>query len=119
MNLAELKQRVDFYFESANQYDDGAEKIKVMIPVFRVGSIGGQPCVDATNATLGFDWDNGRFFITAETTLREIDRDEIKSLLQKYDELSWKQYKISAIKRENENLKKKVQELQEKLDSSV
>lgn len=87
---------------------------QVVIPVYRVGAVGGTPSVNIKIVRGGIDWDSGRIFIEPETRLREIDRDEIKVLQDKYEELGWKQYKISGLQKEIKSLKKKIEELESK-----
>jgi hypothetical protein len=89
---------------------------KVVIPVRRIGSIGGTPCVNIESVSAGFDWDSGKVFLSTKESLREIDRDEIKAIRDKYEELGWSQYKIGKIKKENEMLKKRIEELEKMLD---
>lgn len=99
------------FIELLTRYAERNEDFKVVIPVYRVGSVGGQSFVEVNTAYPGFDWDNGKFFIVPDVQLREIDRDEIKQLQAKYDELGWKQYKIDGLKRENKRLKDELEKL--------
>jgi hypothetical protein len=94
-----------------------ADDLQVVIPVYRVGSVGGTSYVNVKSVTTGFDWDAGRIFLNTEERLREIDRDEIKTLQDKYEELGWKQYAISNLKRENKRLKERIKELESKYES--
>jgi len=91
---------------------------RVVIPVYRVGAVGGTPSVDIKIVRAGFDWDSGRIFIEPETRLREIDRDEIKTMQDKYEELGWKHYEISGLKSENKKLRKRIEELESKYEPS-
>ena len=50
--------------------------------------IGGTPHTNIQSINLGFDWDRGKLIIYPEQTLSEIDRDEIKTLKDKYTEQS-------------------------------
>lgn len=84
----------------------------VCIPVFRVGGVGGRAFVEVKSTYSGFDWDNGKFFLNGSEELREIDRNEIETLLEKYEELSWKKSQIDKIKRENKMLKEQLAKLQ-------
>lgn len=112
MTLEQLKQIIDAAFDRANSYSGvNAEDIQVGIKVFRVGAIGGTPVANINSIHMGFDWDMGKMIITPEPELRETDRDEIKTLIKKYDELSWKHSQINSLKRENENLKKEIENL--------
>lgn len=108
MNLKDLKEHVDRLSLVADMNRCDPKDITVGIVVRRVGSVGGTPIVDVANMHLGFDWDSGKLLITATTDLREIDRDEIKSLMDRYEELGWKQYKISGLQRENKKLKEEI-----------
>lgn len=112
MNLLELKQLVEYAVESSIRQHKDPEKVTVYIPTYKTGSAGHIPCTGVAHANMGFDWEASSFLITPEKTLREIDRDEIKSLKDKYEELSWSHYKVSKIKRENETLKAKIKELE-------
>jgi hypothetical protein len=107
VNLLELKRAVDHAVSRA----DNPEDVNVCIMTYKVGSVGHVPFTDVGSANLGFDWEKGSFLINPKTTLREIDKDEIAEIRDKYDELGWSYYKISKIKRENEALKKQVEEL--------
>lgn len=55
-----------------------------VIATHKVGLIGGTPNTNIKFINLGFDWDRGKLIIYPEQTLREIDRDEIKALKDKY-----------------------------------
>lgn len=112
MNLLELKNLVDFAIEGATRYHQDPEKITVYIPSYKTGWAGHLPCTGVKSAHKGFDWESSSFLIFPEKELREIDRDEIKVLRDKYEELSWSHYKVSKIKKENETLKQKLEDLQ-------
>lgn len=119
MTLEQLKMIIDAAFDRTNAYDgQNAENIQVGIKVFRVGAVGGTPVVPIKSVHMGFDWDKGKLIMTTEPELREVNRDEIKTLLDKYEELGWKQSQISSLKRENEKLKKQVEELTSKLKAN-
>lgn len=105
MTLQELKQHVDRAIEKCNMSRMDPNAIRVVIPSYKTGTAGHIPCTNAKSAHLGFDWEASSFLIYPENELREIDRDEIKQLRDKYEELSWTHYKVSKIKRENESLK--------------
>ena len=93
MNLKELKETVDRLMRSCELGREDPEKITVGIMVKRVGQIGSQPWVGVKAMNLGFDWDKGKLLISAESDLREIDRDEFKALMKAYDELGEKYMK--------------------------
>lgn len=85
---------------------------KVVIPVRRIGSIGGTPCVNIESVSTGFDWDAGKIFLNTKEELRVIGVDEIKALKDEYEELGWKYSQISGLKRENKKLKERIKELE-------
>jgi hypothetical protein len=111
MTLTELKQAVDYAVQSCERGHRDPNKITVYIPSYKTGSAGHIPCTGVKAANMGFDWEASSFLIRAEKELREIDRDEIKTLRDKYEELSWTHYKVSKIKKENEQLKAEVLKL--------
>lgn len=113
MNLQELKDLVEHAVEQCNRSHRQLNQITVYIPTYKTGSAGHIPCTAVKSAHMGFDWEASSFLIRPELELREIDRDEIKTLRAKYEELSWSHYKVSKIKSENETLKKQVEELKE------
>jgi hypothetical protein len=81
MNLTELKRQIDAIYES-HRYPD---EVKVVIPVVRLNAIGPSGSVSVDNLYMGFDWDDNTLFITPESELREIDRDEIGALVKEYN----------------------------------
>lgn len=111
MTLTELKQAVDHAVQSCERGHRDPDKITVYIPSYKTGSAGHIPCTDVKSANMGFDWEASSFLIRPDVELREIDRDEIASLRKKYEELSWTHYKVSKIKKENEELKAEVAKL--------
>jgi hypothetical protein len=111
MNLLELKQAIDFAVESCNRNHRDIDKITVYIPTYKVGSAGHIPCTAVKYANMGFDWEASSFLIRPEHELREIDRNEIATLRKKYEELTWTHYKVSKIKKENEDLKAQIAKL--------
>ena len=108
MTLQELKQYVDRAVENCNSRHMGPNAITVVIPSYKTGTAGHIPCTNVKSAHLGFDWEASSFLVYPENELREINRDEIKSLRERYEELSWTHYKVSKIKRENESLKEQL-----------
>lgn len=112
MTLEEFKQAVEFAYQQCERPHQTPEDITVRIPVYRLGDVGHRPCVDVTNATLGFDWEKGSFLITPAKELRETDCDEIKKLRDEYEELSWSLYKINQLKRANKELQRQLKQMQ-------
>ena len=111
MNLLEFKQLVDRAIEQCERGYRTPESITVRIPSYKTGTAGHIPCTDVKGANMGFDWEASSFLIWPEKELREIDRDEIKTLRDKYEELSWTHYKVSKVKQENKNLKAELAKL--------
>lgn len=113
MTLTELKQLVDRAYDSAVRGFREPEKVTVYISTFKVGTAGHIPVTNVKSVHMGFDWEANSCLITPEVQLREIDRDEIKTLHEKYDELSWKLMDINRLKRENKQLKEQLSKLTE------
>lgn len=108
MTLTELKQMVDRAYERAAKGHRNPDSVTVYIPTFKVGAVGHIPVTGVKSVHMGFDWEANSCLITPETSLREIDRDEIKTLREKYDDLSWKLSDIDRLKRENKRLKEQI-----------
>lgn len=104
MNLVELKNYVDRIYER----NKDPENCKVGIKVFREGAIGGTPIAEVKSINSGIDWDRGKIIIYADCSLREIDLDEQKKLRKESEELGWKMYEISNLKKEIKDLKKQL-----------
>ena len=105
MTLLELKELVEQMEQQSIRQRFNLEDIQVVIATHKVGLSGGTPNTNIKRIDLGFDWDRGKLIIYPEQTLREIDRDEIKALRGKYEELGWSKYKIDKIVKENKKLK--------------
>ena len=111
MNLRELKECIDHAILQCERTYRSPESVTVRIPSYKTGTAGHIPCTDVKSAVMGFDWEASSFLIRPIEELREINRDEIKTLRDKYEELSWTHYKVSKIKKENEKLKEEVARL--------
>ena len=113
MNTKELI----FQLERSTQFAKGRmDDWQVVIPVFRAGAVGGTPSVSIRIVHAGFDWDAGKIFIQPDERLRIIDEDEIQYLHDKYQELGWTHYEIRNLKKENERLLKRIEELENKYE---
>lgn len=108
MTLSELKELVEQMEQQAIRQRLNLEDVQVVIATHKVGLVGGTPNTNIKCINLGFDWDRGKLIIHPEQTLREIDRDEIKALKDKYEELGWSKYKIDKIVKENKKLKEQL-----------
>ena len=109
MKVKELKEIIERL--ENNNYN--IEDIEVVVPTVKLGCVGPTPTTSIQSAFVGIDWDNNKLLLYPETTLREIDRDEIKSLREKYEDLGWKAYEINNLKRENKKLKDKINKLEQ------
>lgn len=108
MTLLELKELVCAIEQHAIRQRLNLEDIQVVIATHKVGVIGGTPHTNIQSINLGFDWDRGKLIIYPEQTLREIDRDEIKTLKDKYEELGWSKYQIDKLVNDNKRLKEQL-----------
>ena len=111
MNLSELKQCVDHAILQCERTHRNPETVTVRIPSYKTGVAGHIPCTEVKSAVMGFDWEASSFLIRPIEELREINRDEMKALRDKYEELSWTHYKVSKVKQENKNLKAELAKL--------
>lgn len=55
-------------------------KLKLKIPIFSPGSLGGTPSLDIHDLSLGFDHDQGRLFFCTEQQLSALSREEISAI---------------------------------------
>ena len=114
MNLKELKEQVDWLYESQLRHNYPApEGVNVVIVVKTAGTVGGTPCVNIKNMHAGFDWDNGKLMIFPEKDLRSIEADELERLRKASDKEGWAQYENVTLKRENKKLKEEVTNLRD------
>jgi len=87
------------------QYGEECDNLKVCIPVKVIGTVGGIPNVEVHSIYHGIDWDNNKLIVLPEKDLRETNRDEIKQLIEKYDELASYSRVIQELRREIKKLK--------------
>lgn len=87
------------------------DDLEVVIPVKVAGSVAAQPYVRLKLVAAGFDWDTGKLFLYPEAELREVDRDELKAIQKRLDEIGWDMYENRRLKSENKKLKKQIEEL--------
>lgn len=109
MKIKELKEIIE-HLEN-NNYN--LEDIEVVVTTMKLGCAGATPTTGIQSAFKGIDWDNNKLLLYPETTLREIEQDEIKPLKEKYEEVGWKAYEINNLKRENKKLKDKINKLEQ------
>ena len=63
---------------------------EVVIEIYKHGSIGATPSVDVKSVNAGFDWNNGKLFITPKVALKKADFDyeeQIKILTKEIGKL--------------------------------
>jgi hypothetical protein len=114
MNLKELKEQVDWLYESQLRHNYPApDGVTISIVVKTAGTAGGTPGVGVKNMQAGFDWDNGRLLIFPEKDLRTIEADELERLRKASDKEGWAQYENVTLKRENKKLKEEVLNLRD------
>jgi hypothetical protein len=114
MNLKELKEQVDWLYESQLRHNYPApDGVTVSIVVKTAGTVGGTPCVGVKSMQSGFDWDNGKLMIFPEKDLRSIEADELERLRKASDKEGWAQYENVTLKRENKKLKEEILNLKD------
>lgn len=111
MNLYELKEVVDGLVEQAERQRLDANSVSVSIKSYMLGTVGPTSTTDIATINMGFDWDKGRVIINPTKTLREIDRDEVKSIRDRFEKEGWTQYSVRNLKAEHNKLKKLYSEL--------
>jgi len=114
MNLKELKEQVDWLYESQLRHNyPTPEGVNVVVVVKTAGSAGGTPCVNIKNMQSGFDWDNGKLMIFPDKDLRIIEADELLALRKAHEKEGWAQHENRNLKRENKKLKEEVLNLKD------
>jgi hypothetical protein len=106
MKLSELYEMIG---RMATYGDQDAEVvIQIKLPYATVGA---QPRVPVKNVQMGFDWDQGKFFIVPEEDLTPSDRDFAKQMKEMQDRAGWAAY-------ENRNLKAEIKQLKKQLKAT-
>ncbi len=76
-------------------------ELKVVIPVFRPGAIGGTPRVEVTSVTAGFDWDAGIIFLQPAEQLTALSAEDVAAIRESVIKgISWHAYKERLKQRE-------------------
>ena len=107
MKFRELKAYIDRQMELMRDYEDPEVVIGIKLPY---STVGGSPFVKVKNVQMGFDWDQGKFFIMPEENLTPSDRDFAKQMKEMQDRAGWADH-------ENRNLKAEIRRLQKKLNT--
>lgn len=105
MNLQELKDLIERIEKTQGV---NLEEVELAIHSVKIGTMGPSPITPVKSIQLGFDWDKGKLLIRPTCDLREVDRNEIKAIRVKYEELSWKKSQIDRLLRENKKLKEQL-----------
>jgi hypothetical protein len=53
---------------------------KLVVKVFRPGTVGGTPCVEVKGLDVGFDWDNGKVMIESDTPLTTLTPEDVAAI---------------------------------------
>ena len=112
MKLSELKKYVDRHIEFMRSGEDPEVVIGIKLPY---STVGGSPFAKVKSAQMGFDWDQGKFFINPEEELTPSDRDFAKQMTEMQERAGWADYENRNLKAEIRRLKKllKIEEKKE------
>lgn len=93
--------------------------LKLCIPVFQPGAIGGTPCVMVKDIQSGFDWDQGRVMLTTEEHLTVLSPENVAAIRDSVRRgQSWHAYQAHCVM--NDKLKAaeaRIEALQAELDA--
>jgi len=111
-------QRALLGLQQALEQSSGRD-LKVCIPVFQPGSIGGTPCVMLKDIATGFDWDQGRVMLTTEEHLTVLSAEDIAAI---HDSVrrghSWHAYQsLCAMNDKLKAAEARADKLQDELDA--
>ncbi len=101
MKLSELHRIVNLYYDADKPHRDQDVMIAIKLPFKTVGAI---PMTPVKTASLGFDWEAGKFIIHPEENLSPYDEDFAKKFKDLQDKYGWLNY-------ENRNLKAEIKKL--------
>ena len=99
MKLSDLKKIINLYPEREDE--NCKVVIQIKLPYSTIGSI---PCVDLKSASMGFDWDNGKFILFPEKELTFENTEFSNKMKDLQDKCGWLDY-------ENRNLKAEIKKL--------
>jgi hypothetical protein len=112
MKLSELKKYIDRHIEFMRSGEDPEVVIGIKLPY---STVGGSPFTKVKSAQMGFDWDQGKFFINPEEELTPSDRDFAKQMTEMQERAGWADYENRNLKAEIRRLKKLLK-IEEKKD---
>lgn len=93
-----------------------SDDTQVVIQTYSPGRIGGSPCVNIKNVNVGFDWDQGKVFLTPETPLTVLSTDDIVAIRESVSKSqSWHSFQeLNKLKGRIHKLEKELAELRNK-----
>ena len=109
MNIFELKEKIDRIISTKQDYE--LDRMRVVIPIKTIGSVGGTPCVDIKSVMAGFDWDDGKLMLYPVEELSRPDYDYLANMKKQASDLGWSVYEFNNLKRENKRLLKELKQL--------
>jgi hypothetical protein len=107
MKLSELQTIIERYLP-LESWRDPEVVIEIRLPYSTVGA---SPSVPVKTVHMGFDWDQGRFFIVPAEQLTPQDRDFAQQMRKM-------QERAGLAEQENRNLKAEIRRLQKQQKSS-
>ncbi len=105
MKVGELYEHIGRLVTYGDQ--DATVLIQIKLPY---STVGGSPFVKVKTVQMGFDWDQGKFFIVPEEDVTPSDRDFAKQMSEMQERAGWADYENRNLKAEIRQLKKKLQE---------
>ncbi len=105
MKIGELYEHIGRMVTYGDQ--DATVVIQIKLPY---STVGGSPFVKVKNVQMGFDWDQGKFFIVPEEPVTPSDRDFAKQMQEMQERAGWADYENRNLKAEIRLLKKKLKE---------
>lgn len=112
-----LKQAIELLQQI--QENSHGRQLKLCIPVFRPGALGGTPCVDVIDINAGFDWDARKVMLTGETQLTTLSPEEVADIRTSVSKgQSWHAYQAhKAMKEKLDAAEARADALQAELDA--
>lgn len=107
MKLSELKKYIDRQVEVMGDYEDPEVVIGIKLPY---STVGGSPFTKVKSVQMGFDWDQGKFFLTPEEPLTPSDRDFAKQMKEMQEREYWADHENRNLKAEIRRLNKKIKD---------
>lgn len=74
----QIKQAIQHLQQAAEQ--GKGRHLKLCIPVFRPGWLGGTPCVEVKDIQLGFDWDASKVMLVTEEQLTTLSPEDVAAI---------------------------------------